>query len=212
MGYFPKLFKVPRCWPGKTAIIVAGGPSLTLRAVRAIAVARTDIADRFRVMAVNDAVFPCWWADWLHACDAEWWNANVVSVGEFSGIRTTLTEKIPGAWVSGYLRNSGVYGFDDDPSSCRSGWSSAYQAMHIAIQTGVKRIILVGVDMKRIGGQSHWFGEHAFPSRSDYANAMIPAFRTLVPALEENGIDVVNTSMESALPDFPKKELEEVLR
>src|SRR5690606_9521612 len=56
---------------GRPTVIVAGGPSLDLAQVRAVAMARAG--DRIRVVAVNDAVYPCWFADIAYACDRKWW-------------------------------------------------------------------------------------------------------------------------------------------
>lgn len=209
-------FTIEPIWKGATAIIIGGGPSLSLKQIRAIAIAKHRPASPFRVIAVNDAIFPAWYADWLHACDTTWWFQHIQSVHTFPGIRTTLAEDVPEPWVTGYLENSGENGFDPDPSCCRTGANSVYQAMCIAIHTGAKKIVLVGVDMKNSAtGDQHWFGDHPMKFgnvKADYAATMIPHFKTILPALEARGVEVVNASPGSALTLFPTVDLDTVLR
>lgn len=210
----PRRFTVEPLWTGCTSVILAGGPSLSLKQIRAIAMARMREASPFRVIAVNDAIYPAWFADWHHACDREWWYHHIQTVHQFPGIKTTLADDVPEPWVTGYLENSGCEGFDPDPSRCRTGANSAYQAMHISIHAGVRKIILVGVDMKASGADHHWFGDHPkviTPLNADYQHTMVPHFETLKPALAERGIEVVNASPGSALAAFPLVNLEEAL-
>lgn len=208
-----KRFTIEPIWTGLTAVIIAGGPSLSLKQIRTIARARLAEESQIRVIAVNDAAYVAWFADWLHACDYEWWFEHIQTIHSFSGVKTTLSENVPGPWVTGYLANSGVSGFDPDPSCCKTGHSSAYQAMCIAIHAGVKGIILTGVDMKRFPvGQNHWFGEHAKHRVPDYEKWMAVQFPALHPELESRGISVINASPDTGLTAFPTGTLEEALR
>lgn len=207
-----KRFKVEPYWQDKTAVIVGGGPSLSLAQIRHIAKARLGTKGGVRVIAVNDSIFVAWFADWLHACDAQWWRWNIQSAFSFQGVKTSTENTVPPAWVDGYLKSTGISGFDEDPSCVRNGGNSGYQAMHIAMHAGVKKIILVGFDMQRgRSEESHWFGEHPDKIKNRYADQMIPYFPTLVPALQERGIDVFNATPGSALTTFPFRELSEVL-
>lgn len=209
-------FTVRPIWDGLSAIIIAGGPSLSLAQIRLIARARHAAGSTFRVMAINDAIYPAWFADWLHAADRQWWFEHIQGVHTFPGIKTTLEDDVPEPWVTGYLQNTGQDGFDPDPACCRTGANSAYQAMHISIHAGVRRIILVGVDMKDSAkGDRHWFGDHPAilgTARVQYDKIMIPHFETLAPTLKERGVEVINCSPGSALTIFPAKDLVEALR
>lgn len=207
-------FTVEPIWTGRIAIIVGSGPSFTLKQARQIAIARNRAGSPFRVIAVNDAIFPCFWADWLHGCDSIWWFTNIQSVHTFPGIKTTLAEDVPEPWVTGYLENSGCDGFDPDPSKCRTGANGVYQATCIAIHAGATKIIYVGVDMKEADGLKHWFGDHPHVGgnmRVDYQMTMVPHFAALLPVIEERGIELVNASPGSALPTFPLVDLDKAL-
>lgn len=207
-----KRFRVWPLWEGKTVIVVGSGPSLDTKTVRRIAMARMAPSDDVRVIAVNDAIYPCWFADWLHACDYIWWREHIFYVHTFPGIKTSLENDIPAPWVTGHLKNTGVEGFDDDPSCCRNGRNSGFQAIHIAIHAGASKIVLAGIDIKKADdGSSHFFGEHVYDGVPNYRSAMLPHFGTLLPEMERRGIECVNTSMESAVEVFPKLEIERAL-
>lgn len=190
-------FTVEPIWPGQNVVIIGGGPSLSLQQINAIGQARLD--QTCRVIAVNDAVYVAWWADWLHACDAKWWAWHRNKATRFPGIKTTLCETVPHQWVDGYLEETGETGFEPDPAKIRHGSNGTYQAMHCAIHSGAKKIILVGVDMYG----THWHGGHPDGIETKYTKTMIPKFETLKPALQEHGVSVVNCSPGSALKAFP---------
>ncbi len=163
------------------------------------------------VIAINDAIYPAWWADWHHACDRLWWDWHIQTVHTYSGIKTTLDETLPPGWKVHGLRNTGLEGFDPDPTCCKTGGCGAYQAIHCAIHAGVAKIILLGVDVKA-DGESHWFGEHPNNIRPVYENTMMPHFKNLIPELDARGIEVVNCSPGTALKTFPTRSIEEALR
>lgn len=205
-------FAVPRDWTGKTAVVIGGGPSVSARQIRAIAQARLDLSSKIRVIAVNDAVYLAWWADWLHAHDRKWWSWHIQKIHKFAGVKTTLSEDVPAPWVTGFLKNTGRLGFDPDPGNCRHGNNSGYQAIHIAMHAGVEKIILVGFDMQKApGGESHWFGDHPIIEPAMHQITMAPSFESLVDPLAVLGISVINASPGSALATFPMAELESLL-
>src|SRR3990167_3507969 len=145
-----RAYSVEILWPGKPIVILGGGPWLTASQFRDVAWVRLE--DRCRVIAVNDSVYLAWWADWLHAADGKWWRAHIQRVQHFKGIKTTIDPSVPADWISGILNPTGVTGFDQDSTCCRTGNGSGYQALHCAIHAGARRIALFGFDMKG----SHW--------------------------------------------------------
>ena len=204
---------VPRLWDDATVAIVDGGPSLTLRHVHRLAIAHGD--GRIKVIAINDAVFPCWWADWLHACDPKWWEWHRNhGIDRFPGIRTTNVQNaICAVWGVHLVRTDGVGGFSDDPARVKTGKNGAYIAVQMAVHAGAKRILLLGVDMKPgAPGEMHWFGLHPDGDRHmpDFAG-MRETWKTLVEPLKSRGVEVVNCSPDSALDCFPKARLEDVI-
>ena len=94
------------------------------------------------------------------------------------------------------------------PDGIRTGMNSGFQAINLLVHTGVRKIILLGYDMRVIEKKSHWFGEHPRGRNDFYGKSFIPVFRTLVEPLKELGVDVVNCTPDSALDAFRKSTLE----
>jgi hypothetical protein len=205
-----EFYKVQPVFKDRTVVVIGGGPSLDLKQVRKVGIAHAE--GKVNTIAVNDAAYVAWFADWLHACDFKWWNWNKQSAVRFPGIRTTLDEHVPRGWAA-LIRNSGMDGFDEDPSACRTGNNSSYQALHCAIHAGARRVVLLGVDHK-LGprGESHWFGEPRDRIVPDYAEVMVPKWAGILPALSARGVEVFNCSPGTALDTFPCAELDEVLK
>ena len=185
-------------------IIIGGGPSVTAKAIHQIAKARLELGSDLRVIAVNDAIYLAWWADWLHACDQKWWVWHINRVQHFKGIKTTLASGIDPRWA-GYIKETGKDGFDPDPSQIRHGSNGSYQAMHCAIHAGAKEIGLIGVDLSDNG---HFHAGHPVDVSVDRLTTMGPPFKTLLPTLAERGIKVRNLSKASRLETFQKQDLE----
>ena len=215
---------IPLLWPdGPTAVILAGGPSLSLAQVRYVARARLE--NRCKALAVNDAVYLAWWADWLHGCDGKWWTWHKDTAAKFKGVKTTCTETAAEsaarfvrvrdpATAPQELHDKGLKrgGFADAPDEVAGGGNGAYQAIQMLAKAGAKKILLLGVDMKPgPENEAHWFGEHPDSIRSDWRSSMLPFFPTLVEPLKERGVEVINCSPDSAIECFPKARLEDVL-
>lgn len=198
-------------WRGETVVIICGGPSLTLDQVRRIGIARLE--DRIRVIAIKDAIYLAWWADWLHGCDAKWWEVHIHSVQHYGGIKTTLAERIPHKqWDIHLLPYTGKYGFDPDPRNCRTGGNSGYQAIHCAMHAGAKKIITVGLDIKKAkDGRRHWFDTHKYQLETRYSDVMLDPFATLVEPAKERKIEIINCSPGSAVTCFRSMNIESLI-
>lgn len=198
------LFAPGRIWEGETAVVVAGGPSLTLAQVRAIGIAHA--LGRCRVIAVSDAVYPCWFADICLSSDAKWWDHH----HGLSAFRRIKISRNPlGRYDVQNLNDTGPDGFDPVPGNVRHGSNSGYQAVHVAAQLGAKTIIIVGMDFSDGGARDHWFGLHQ--GRMDMCSdteTWRQHFRTLTDALDGLGVVVLNASTTSTITWLPACNLE----
>lgn len=188
-------------------VIVGGGSSLTAAQVRVVGMAHA--AGRCKVVAINGAIYLCWFGNWCHACDGNWWRFHK-GASRFVGIKTTLDEHLPAEWGVKVLKNTGREGFDPDPSHVRTGSNGAFQALHCLIHAGAARIALLGVDM----AGPHWFGDHpkeVSRAAPDHRRVMVPHFPSLLPELKARGIKVVNCSPASKLGVFKRSTIEEFL-
>ncbi|WP_269581971.1 hypothetical protein [Roseibium sp. Sym1] len=189
---------------GFATVVVGGGESLSVAHCRMIGMARAT--DKIRVVAINDAIYPCWFADLIYACDRQWWNTHG-DLSRFPGNKLRLATpsangidtNAPNIEISS-ITKSGTTGFDDRPGYVRTGGNGCYQVMNHLVHCGVRRIILVGIDMK---GQ-HWFGDHptgCFKTAPKYERR-ISEFSELADELRKRDVDVVNCSPGTSLKCF----------
>lgn len=185
----------------KTVFVCATGPSLTQAA-----------ADMLRdrcVVAVNDAYKLLPFAELLYACDAKWWDVHKGCMG-FAGERWSTHEKghsndkrataakygltLIAGRVGSKFRTDGKIAY---------GSNSGFQAVGLTIWLGAPRIVLVGFDMREVGGRRHFFGDHPKPLRNggnmrDWALKFDNAAKHLPP-----GVEIVNATPGSAIKAFP---------
>lgn len=188
-------------WAVRTVAILASGPSMSAE------VARTVRSAGIPTIVVNTTHRLAPWADLLYAADEAWWShQDNADARRFAGLRVSVGV-VPGVLR---LRNGGTVGFDPDPQSLRTGGNSGYQALHIAVHAGAARVLLCGFDLRGC----HWHGPHPSPLRKTEPEVYArwrERYATLLPALAERGVDVVNTTPGSALECFRRAVLEDEL-
>lgn len=199
---------VPRSWPGETVVCVATGPSLTQGDV-------DFCRGKARVIVINDAYQLAPWADALYACDARWWGWHG-GVPSFTGAKWSLEHS---AWSNRTskkfadvqrLKNAGPDGLCREPTGLKNGRNSGYQAINLAFLYGAKRIVLLGYDMQRSGGKTHFFGDHQYAASSPPFDQFRRRFQSIVKPLAKSGVTVINSTRRSVLECFPKQPLETV--
>lgn len=205
-------------WAGQTAAVLASGPSLTREQCEAV-------RGKCRVIAVNNqgidtdcdgvrvpAMAP--WADIMYAADSKWWRHYHERALRFAGRKVTIRPTLPWAEVYCLQQSIDHPSFDPRPTHLVSGGNSGYQAVHLAVHLGVKRIILLGFDMKNgKSGRRHWFGNH--PGRLNSHGAYSGwhrAFDKFAKVLSHMNIEVINCTPDTALRCFKRAPLEVALR
>lgn len=209
---------VPELWNGESCAIIASGPSLTRAAVQSIREAG------IRTIVINTSYQLAPWADVLYFCDSRWWGWHAANpqLQEFisraqagSAIIATL-ENLSLLERHPYLRplrNSGREGLVRARDAIRNGSNSGYQALNLAFHLGAKHIILLGYDMQPDGNRTHHHEEHPVPTPpSVFSTLMLPAFNSLAPELEREGVLVHNCSEKTALKVFRRLPLQDALR
>lgn len=201
----PVFATVPRSWAGQTVVCIGSGPSLTPEDV-ALACSHGP------VIGVNDAyrLIPADKSDAaLLACDHGWWRVHE-GVPSFTGQKYGLDPRSAKYGVQ-ILKNTGREGLETDPSGVRTGDNSGYQAVNVAVHYGAARILLLGYDMQRSGGRSHWFGEHPQGLQRPPVSSFVPFFAGLATAAQALGVEIVNCSRATALTCFPCTTLDRAL-
>jgi len=191
----------------KKIVIIASGPSLTQEQV-------DYCKDKADVMVINDNYKLAPWADWLYACDFDWWGHHYKDIRKsFSGELWTQDERAIDAFANiNIIEGTHKRGLGKD-GIIHFGQNSGYQAINLAYLWGYTEIILIGYDMKLdYTGRRHWFGDHPQPldKKANY-DKWISNFQGLALDLEEEGIKVYNCTTSTALDCFEIEKLENVL-
>lgn len=193
----------PEKWKGKTAVVVAGGTSVTPETLDYI----RFVTGGERVIVVNSVYRYAPWATYGVFQDLRWWNRetqhNVTALKMFRGrfVTTKMSVAAPR-----YLRDPLRY-------AKRSHLTSLRPAMLIAADHGAKRIVLVGADNREDeDGNGHFHTEHPWPRTGDnYWPDKHGHLKQLGRQLAKQGVEVCNVSPISTLDFWPYVPLGEVL-
>ncbi len=218
-----KFWLVPPEWAGETAFLLAGGPSL--RGFDA------SVLRGRRVIAINNSWELAPWAAVLYFCDMKWWTWHGDRVSsEFEG-RYIVTPAFTDSRVK-TIKLTGGAGLETDPAALRNGHNSGYQAINLAYHFGVRRIVLLGYDMRvikrtldvhgiphdalgRFTTLTHWHSGHPRMSaehvQHNIEKSMLPKFPSLAEALAKTDVEVINATPGSALKCWPYRPIEELL-
>lgn len=169
------------------------------------------------VIAINDAYQLAPWADILYAPDAQWWK-RTIAVPHLPLLRYTLQPD-----AQRYrdrvtvLPFTGQDGIDWTPMRVRTGRHGGYSAINIACHLQPSRIVLLGYDLQPSPTYQHHFADlHAVTigrTLTRYA-AWLPRYNGLAAELASHGIEIVNASRQTAIPDdmIHRMDLGEALR
>jgi hypothetical protein len=142
-----------------------------------------------------------------------WWNAYFPELsrsfhGEMWTVSNAARDRYGLRWVFGADRE----GLAPKNDYIHTGRNSGYQAISLAYIFGVKKILLLGFDMQRTNGKSHWHGDHprGLGNGSRYQGWII-AMNKLAKDLADKGVTVINCSRQTALKCFPRSTIQKEL-
>lgn len=231
--------RVVPAWKGRTAVLIAGGPSLTTEDVEIVRQAR--MAERVRVVVVNDAYLLAPWADVHYAGDRRWHAWHTAGIEKpllgltaaqvaarwkaFAGQKAAVEwgTEYPTPQPNAVIADEAVHilgnlhepyhgeGLSLDPERIVTGRHSGFQALNVAVLAGATRILLLGYDgAPAPGGRTHWHGGHPVASAGIF-EYIRRSFSAAEAQLAAAGVEVVNCSPGSQINAFPKAPLAEVL-
>lgn len=201
-------WECPRLFSGRTAVILASGPSLTQGDIETVRSAHA--AGGIGVIAVNSTFRRAPWADVLYGGDAAWWNATPDALG-FAGLKIACSQVGSEPWPDGvrkfwHRRNEGI---ETDRRYIGTGTNSGHQALNAAVHLGAAKIILLGYDFSIEHG-SHHHGAHPGPLKNPDPVSVARWLRlieTTAAPLRDMGVDVVNCSRRTAIMCFRRGDL-----
>lgn len=190
------LWQIPKLWPGGECFIIGGGPS-----IRSLDINRLR---GHRTIAVNVAFRIAPWADVMYFGDCRLFDKIGVELLSFAGLKITTCERHvdkPGIQV--VKKRNNPMGLAPDSSVLGWNLSSGAAAINIAAHMGVRRIVLLGFDMRRVDGRCNFHDDYpAHPNKNPYKRFMVP-FAAIARDLERLHIECVNAAPGSALDVFP---------
>lgn len=198
-------------WDGAEVVIMASGPSMSQEQADAAHAWALREPGR-KSLAINTTFRLAPWADALYACDARWWRVYAEEVkASFAGQLWTQDQEAK-AMVPNVVRSQRAAGLSREPGLINQGANSGYQGMNLAYQGGVRRMILLGFDMRTDGKKTHWHGDHPAPLNSaNPYRQWVQNFQQLAADLLADGVEVINATPHSALRCFPMADWQEVL-
>lgn len=226
--------EVVREWESGTAVVLGGGPSLTLDQIELAQSAHA--AGRVHCIAVNDTYLWAPWADVSYFADAQFWEWHSTGIdkpllglkagqvrqrfADFAGQKCSIENSSDNIKEDAVhiLRNkrspnnAQTLSLEPGVLATAHGKNSGFQALNIAALAGAKKIILLGFDGRpAANGMEHFHGGHPRPTPSHFYEAMRKGFSAAEGAIKAAGVLVLNCSPGSGIDSFPKMPLAEAL-
>lgn len=220
-------WEVVKLWPNSTVFIVGGGASLNTTGLmwskdnaetilKSVSDNLSIIHDK-RVIGVNNAFELGDWVDICFFGDERWLGWNRHKLVEFPGLVVCNVPVSGGEWVHKLHRNEQP-GIDTRPTHCCWNKNSGCAAINLAALLGAKVIVLIGFDMDvdKETGQHDWHKMHKIENNPGYNTPYVERFLPSMPAIKRDcdklGVNVINTSMNSAIEEFEKMSLREAVK
>jgi len=239
-------WRVPKIWEGGDVWILGGGPSVPKQfgipdeVVQSVVKGTSppsvyspymkELHDK-HVIGINVAYLIGDWIDMVFFGDGAFFLNHLQGLAKFPGMKVSChptTEKYD--WVK-YTPRDGNHprGISDNPMKVSWNGNSGAAAISIAANTGAKRIILLGFDMKVDGeNKQHWHDLYGRTKKLREIDHMVRKGRKVRPYhmpfdrhlrgfpviaqdAKKRGIDIINASPDSAIHDFPKFTIKELL-
>lgn len=210
-------------WEGQTAFLLGGGPGLND--------VNLDLIKHRRIIGINNAygdpikdeegktkrrgelVYyePRSWVDIVWFSDSRWFVWHRESLEKFSGLIAHSAPRQSKRLGLAFYKWGKRAGIDPRPSYIAHNKSAGGGAINFAFHLGVKRVVLLGYDMRRVGGKPNWHDDHPSPDKDPYWR-FLRVFPLIARDAKRYGLDIINCTPGSAIDAFPIMHLEEYLR
>ena len=193
----------------KTALIVATGPSLDDKTIQLC------IDSGLSLFGVNKT-FEILPLDYFLACNPSFWNYYWNrGLKDHKAEKWTWDALTAERYGINYIAGKWAPGLSTDPNYIHYHHGSGPQVVNIALHKGIKRMLLVGWDMKYTE-EKHYFGDYPPELQHNPKTGpggefigLIKEMETIKP--EDYGIEIINCTPGSAMKCFPIMRLEDAL-
>lgn len=194
-------------WSGETVVVVGTGPSVK-------DVSLEPAKGKAKVFVIKSEYKFAPWADALYGIDKGWWIANR-GAPDFAGWKFSPSPTVCRLFNLRQVRlkaRAEILTKEVGVIGCglrTGGGHSGFQAINLAVQFGVKRILLVGFDM--VGGRrlphEHGVAKQMTSRVAEWRKDM----DAVSPQFERIGVEVINCSAVSALTAYRKARLQDLV-
>lgn len=201
-------WKVPVIWDkNTTCYIIGGGPSITNY--------NLDLLKGKKVILTNNAYQLMPWADFLFFMDKEWIEKHHIAIAKLHCVKFTVmrnTSNYQRKMNLKFIERDSAYGFSRRQNRITHGGNSGYCALQLGYLFGARRFILVGFDMRTVNKKHNYHNQHKRKMEVNiYETNYIKHFKSLENC-KQFGVEIINTTPDSALACFPFMDFEEVIR
>jgi hypothetical protein len=189
----------------RTWVAIASGPSLCEADIRAVQIARMQGLCKVAVTGRTWELAA--WADLLYAADARWWNKY--NPGDrFNGEKWTISSTVARRYGLSCAAASGIWG--SRSPIVYTGGLSGIQLLNLLTYRS-ERIVLLGYDNQHTGGRRHW--HHDYDQSAGFSNVphLAETMKHWDHVAAECRVPIFNATRETALTQFPRVKLHEVL-
>lgn len=195
-------------------IIIGTGPSLTIEQI--------ELASEYKTFGINKAYqFD---VDVMLACNFDFWDYYWDDIKRYRCHKWTPRIESANKYNINYIEEIWRPGLSKDNNFIHAHHGSGPQILNLALHYGVKRMALIGWDMRYPGKVSdreykndrHYFGEYPkelqhWPRTEDNGDlgGLIKEVETIKPS--DYGIEIINCTPNSALKCFPFQSISEFL-
>ena len=230
------IWQVPRMWEEGDVWIIGGGPSIPVqfdipntiikdvvnrRSSPSIYSSYMSAIHGKHVIGVNVAYLLGDWIDLVFFGDKGFFLTHQERLSKFNGLKVSCHPTASSiSWVKFLPRDKGhVRGISTNSRMVSWNGNSGAAAVSIAAHTGVKRIILLGFDMKlNEGKDQHWHDVYGRGKARDEKKEMkmpfhrhLRGFPEIAKDAKRMGIEILNASPDSAIECFRKVTVKELL-
>lgn len=191
-------------WKGQTAYIIGGGSSFSPEYANSLR-GENVIGCNESYQLGGDIVKYC------HFLDLPWWNLHKEGLASYTGISTTCNRLVESLGV--LLFKSRPKGIEfSRKDTLGHNRNTGLSAINLAIHLGATRIILFGFDM--CSGEddlTHWYSRSSETNKTTQRMHRRSALEVFEDVEEKGGIEIINASLISKIPYWPKVSPTEVL-
>ena len=231
------MWLVPKIWDGADVWIIGGGPSVAssfgipeqlVYDVRTGAKSIKEFSPYMKpihnkhVIGINVAYRLGDWVDMMFCGDKPFVLKNDKELKKFKGIKVSchsIASKPERYWMKYVAKdNRKPAGITSNPYKVSWNLNSGAAAISLAHHLGAKRIILLGFDMNLTEKQQHFHDEyHRGLILTDKQKRGLPferhlkGFSVIKKDADRLGIEIINTSLNSAITAFKKVDIKELL-